>query len=153
MMKPPYTYALKGHKHLRVYQPTLPLYNIPYYIYIGRTVSDAAKYAETDHPGVGFEELVTANTGAYAINLIHPEHGSSYCMLFGTELFESDEFCPLGTIAHEALHLSWFIGNDLGLIYEYDNHEAQAYMMQDIIETTVEALKDYAKRYKLNINF
>lgn len=150
MLTAPQTYALKGHKQLRVYHPLVPLYNIPFYVYIGPTVSDAAIYAEADHPGVGFSDFINPSTGAYAIQLDHPEEGLAYCILLGVDRFGPEyNMNPHSTIAHEALHLSWFMGNELGLKYNYDNHEAQAYLMQYITESTIHILEDYCKRYKI----
>ena len=55
----------------------------------------------------------------------------------------------LTTAAHEALHISWWIGDSLGLIYEVENHEAQTYIMQSIFGETKDAIEEYIKYYKL----
>jgi len=140
-MKNPYT--VKGSNKVRAYEPVLPLYNAPYFIYIGNTVRDAADGAQLEL-GKRFDPKITPNTGAKAISMEHPEKGVSYVILLGIDI-QLDIFT---VAAHEALHLSWWMLDDRGVELSPENHEAQAYVLQDIFGELKNAIEEYNKFYK-----
>ena len=141
-IKKPYT--VKKSKKVRTYEPVLPLYMIPYIIYIGETVKDAGDAAILEL-GPDIEPNITPNVGAKAMTIIHDEHGQGYFILLG---IKSHPFL-LAAAAHEALHLSWWMLEQIGLDIDSENHEAQTYIVQEIFQTTKEALEEYIKFYKL----
>jgi len=138
------SYALKGKRKLRVYPFFLPLYKISYYIYIGETVKDAAYYADQDFKGSDLVDGVRIDTNAQAVQMSHADHGVVHLMLL-KGVMEN----PSSVIAHEALHISWDICERFGILLSPENHEAQAYILQEIHMSAELAHKDYLKRYKI----
>jgi len=137
-------YVVKGVNKVRAYEPILPLYNIPYLIYVGKTVSDAGDAAILEL-GPNVKPNISVNTAAKAIHIVHEEYGDAYIILLGIDSCSK----LLITAAHEALHISWWIGDTIGLEYDAENHEAQTYIMQSIFGEAKAALEDYIKFYKL----
>lgn len=140
-MNKPYT--VKGSNKVRAYEAILPLYGIHYYIYIGETPLDAGA-AATLELGKGFNPEISPNTGAKAITMVHPEKGTSYVVLLGTKV-------PLDiymVACHEALHLSWWMADAVGIELYPENHEAQAYILQNIFLELKNAIEEYNNAYK-----
>lgn len=110
-------------------------------------MKDAAFYADQDFRGLELVEGIDADTNAQAVRIYHKDHGTQHLML----LFHGMKD-PAPIIAHEALHLSWDICERMGIILTPENHEAQAYIMQEVFKSALNAMKDYGKRYKIHIN-
>lgn len=64
----------------------------------------------------------------------------------GSRLFlvirDEREFTP-GTLAHEALHLSWYITDTVGIQLSVGNHEAQAYLVGWLFDTAYKFFSAY----------
>lgn len=41
--------------------------------------------------------------------------------------------CPFKTVAHEALHLAWYILDSYGVRVSINNHEALAYLQEHLV--------------------
>lgn len=137
---------VKNYKKTNWYDCNLPLYNIAYSIIISDTISKCVKLVNETFKDS--ELTVSPECAAYAVELAHPEYGSEFVICL-----ESDPKLSMHSIIpHESLHLSWFICSLIGLKLDYDNHEAQAYILGEITEHAFKALEDYNKQYKVNKN-
>lgn len=143
------SYAYKGKKHLRAYECVVPLYNLHYYIYIGKSIRDAALFAEKDWSGLDLQGELDGML-ASAVEISHPDGGTGFIMLLSPEEDKVEDI--LSIAAHEALHLSWYVLDYVNIKVSRENHEAQAYLVESIFLNMKHALKDYSKRYKLKIN-
>lgn len=135
---------VKGTSGARKYSSTLSLYNIPYDVFVGETIHHAANAAEVTYPGLSLQESVGPQTGGYTASLTHPEEGTSFFILLTPDISDTDKI-P-GICAHESLHLSWFISNALGIKNKWNNHEPQAYILQEIFDNCMKAYTDFTNR-------
>ena len=133
---------IKGMSGVRMYSTTLPLYRIQYNVLVGENVQDCARAVEEMFPGLSVVQDISPDTGGYAASIQHPEEGYNFFMLLSPNV---NSEIP-GICAHESLHLSWFICNVLGIKVSWKNHEAQAYIMQEIFNTSMAAFNDYTNR-------
>lgn len=141
MSKP---YTVKRSNKVRAYEPVLPLYNIPYLVYIGKTVKDAYEGMRIEL-GDKVTTDINPNVAAKAMTVVHEEIGTSYLILLGIDSAAN----ILGTAMHEAIHLSWWMLHDVGVEIDVDNHEAQTYAAQRIFELLEESINEYKHKYKL----
>ena len=112
----------------------IPLYYIQFHLYVPRFMSEACSAIEIEFPGIEMDDVTNVETGAFAGSFTHEEYGSEYVMIIPTHVLPEDRLPAV--IAHESLHLSWFMADLIGLVYEWNNHEHQAYFMQWIMEET-----------------
>lgn len=143
-------YTLKGLTKTRIYDAEIPLYDIPFTIYIADTMKKAANAADKEFGGATFQDDISPATVAYACRLQHPKHGPAFLMLLNTSHVGDKTLAS--TIAHEALHLSWFVCDTVGINPTWEEHEAQAYILQHITDVSQAALVHYAKKHKIKIN-
>lgn len=135
---------VKGTSGARKYSFTLSLYNISYDVFVGETIHHAANAAQITYPGLSLKEDVGPQIGGYAIELSHPEEGLSFLILLTPDISNTDKI-P-GICAHESLHLSWFISDALGIKNKKNNHEPQAYILQEIFNNCMRAYTDYTNK-------
>lgn len=134
-------YTVKGSNKVRTYQMTLPLYGTPYIVYIGPTLHDAGKGLEIEF-GI---ESDTIGSAALAKQIYHKDYGNMHIML----LDANTTSLPINSIiAHESTHLSWWILEHVGVEIDANNHEAQAYVLENIFTNVCKAVEEYNKFYK-----
>lgn len=134
---------VKKVKGARIYDFELPLYGVHYSVIIAENIEDSAKAAEQIYEGLTLTE-VGPDTGGYAAKIMHPHVGIDFFILL-TPGVSSPEIIP-GICAHESLHISWYICNLLGIRPKWDNHEPQAYILQELFNNCMEAYNDYTNR-------
>lgn len=136
----------------RVYDAVLPLYDLPFSIYISDDMMKAAKAADTDYPSSdSFEDTITINTMGYAAKLTHPTEGVTFIMLLNAPYEGNSSISSI--LCHESLHLAEFMLEVVGVKHNPENHEALAYAQQSIFEAGRSAILEYKKRYKFKIEF
>jgi hypothetical protein len=129
----------KKNKNTYYVRLVLPLYNISYYVFVGDTMLDTCKYFDKVFKGSFYSKDPNVYTsGAYCSKSISTEGDVYFSLLFSREFLKQNKN---SLIAHEGLHLTYFIGEYLGLIFDIENHEAQTYMLQDIVNKVTKVLK------------
>jgi len=81
------------------------------------------------YPGLKFN--VNPNAGGYTCLIKNADHSMSLVVLINTNP-NLERGSLNSTIVHEATHLSWYILDGLGMKIDSDNHEVQAYLMEDL---------------------
>jgi len=138
---------IKGKKQLRVYDIPVDIYDRELSLYIGKTMDDAAYGAESEFPGLELGEFSNTGEVACAIRMVAEEGNSANVILIGIK--EVGNIDLLGICAHECLHSSWHILDQVGVELTVENHEAQAYLMEFLFKNCKNAVKHYIKTYKL----
>lgn len=100
----------------------IPLYNVDVTIFVS---DDMNKNIASANKAFGIK-IEDGNCLAKSIKFSN-KNESKFAML----ITENDRMVEI--IAHESLHLSWYICEYLGIGLAYDNHEAQAYILEYIV--------------------
>lgn len=121
----------------------LDLFHGEYEVVVGGKMSDMIEHLETTYRGVKFPEDAVHATGYTA--LINSVNGVGLFVLIQTD----KNFLKVSntrTIHHEAVHLSWYILDALGITIDRKNHEMQAYLVEDIIEKITTLVEKYLSK-------
>ena len=121
----------------------LELFHGEYEVVVGSKMSDMIEHLETTYKGVVFPEDAVHTSGYTA--LINSSHGVGLFVLIQTD----KNFLKISnnrTIYHEAVHLSWYILDALGITIDRHNHEIQAYLVEDIIEKITTQVEKYLSK-------
>ena len=103
----------------------VPIYNHVVVVYIGSTLEESIKGIEKDY-SVKLEGLEYA-LGFYEV--IENKSKKAEHIVVGLS-----DSCKNTTIAHECLHVAYFILEEVGQKCPQNNHEALAYLMSFLIE-------------------
>lgn len=113
----------------------VPLFHAYYDIMVGLDMPTLRDHAESLFPGLKLSESVGHHTPGYTYLINHHELGNQLSVLISLEeLHIPDGPTIEGTIVHEAVHLSWYIMDGLGIKVNQDNHEIQCYLMEHIVK-------------------
>lgn len=101
----------------------VPLYNVTVEIYVSKDMASCIKTINNVH------SLKVENSKCEAKSLMFTSCSEvRFAMLFQDNGHDLSPF-----IAHEALHLSWYICDYVGISINGKNHEAQAYLLEHIV--------------------
>lgn len=100
----------------------IPLYDIGVTVYVS---SDMIHNVTTANKDFGIK-IENSNCLAKSI-----QFSSGSETKFAMLIKDDDKMAQV--IAHESLHLSWYICEYLGIKLNYENHEAQAYILEHIV--------------------
>jgi hypothetical protein len=64
-------------------------------------------------------------------------------LVFMSSIFDKEPGYYENVVAHECLHLSWYIIGNVGIQLDASNHEAQAYLLGDLVQTVTNFLNKY----------
>ena len=127
----------------------VPIYHVFFDVYVGYDMNDIKQHAEDIFPGLQLTELNTSTTQGFTYLLKHYELGNHLSVLFSLNGLDFEDAPSLDcTIVHEAVHLSWYILESVGIKVTAENHEAQAYL----VEFLVKKIKEVIKKAKFNLN-
>lgn len=73
----------------------------------------------------------------------YAEATGNYHLILLNKKYLKDETFAIGTIAHEALHITSFILKRVGIKPDVNNDEAQAYLLSWIVEQVYEQFKKH----------
>lgn len=142
----PENYSYKGIPGLRVYEVWVPIYKIPIHFYIGKTIADTSKGINAT-----WNVDIGSNADGTAMILEEAETGDkAFIIRLSPGIRNPDNLAK--TIVHECLHMSWYVLDYVGVEIDADNHEAQAYLQEDIFDSIRICVKDYLKKNKLKIS-
>ena len=106
----------------------IPLFHGHFELYKDQTMEVMLKDVQAKHGKINFPDLTNA-LGFSAVT------SSGVCIiLINTRMRAASEPTMAKTINHEALHLSWYILDALGIELTVNNHEIQAYLLEFIID-------------------
>lgn len=108
-------------KHIR-YDFTVPLYGVSVYIYIAEEMSNNVSAINNDF-GLSSSNV---NFQGKSIQFSNNKE-TKFAMLF------KDDDNLDKVITHESLHISWYICEYVGIGLTPNNHEAQAYILEYIV--------------------
>ena len=108
-------------KHLR-YDFTVPLYGSAVSVYISNEMSDNIIALNKDF------KINAANDNSQAKSIqFSNDKETRFAMLF------TEHENLVQVISHESLHISWYICEHVGIGLTPKNHEAQAYILEHIV--------------------
>ena len=114
----------------------VPLYHVFFDVYVGYSMDEIKQHAEEVFPGLQLAELNTSTTKGFTYLLKHFELGNHLSVLLSLEDLHYDDAPSTDcTIIHEAVHLSWYILESVGVKITGENHEAQAYLIEFLVNT------------------
>ena len=120
-------------------QVDFPLFHINYDVFVSRSMEAMVKHVGSLYPGL--ELKVESNVVGYACRVHHSEYGTGLFILISTEEFPHRP--PVSsTIVHECVHLSWDIMEGVGIDVTPENHEAQAYIMEELVRQVTRIYQD-----------
>jgi len=80
----------------------------------------------------GLQMKIASNVAGYTCVVKHEAYGVGLFILLNTgEIPNSPTM--LSTIVHECTHLSWHILDGVGVDIDQNNHEVQAYVMEELV--------------------
>jgi hypothetical protein len=120
----------------------VPLYDIKVNLYITDCPLHARDAIEKEFKGL--ELNIDKNTVGYGMSISHPNSGKVFNMILVIDK-KTDHKKLNSIIAHESLHLSYYICDYLGIIVDSNNHEAQAYIMESIFSSIAENKDEFIK--------
>ncbi len=119
----------------------IPLFHATYDIFIGPDHRCIQDHINETYPSLNFE--LPANATGYTSLISCPVAGKGVIVVLNAFLTEDIEMN--NTIYHEAVHITWMTLEALGIKITYDNHEIQAYLMENIINNLKDAYEEYLK--------
>ena len=113
----------------------VPLFHAFYDIMVGTDMLALKDHAEAQFPGLKLSDSVGLHTPGYTYLLNHHELGNQLSVLISLQELDIPDGPTLeSTIVHEAIHLSWYIIDGLGIKIDSDNHEIQCYLVESIVK-------------------
>jgi len=113
----------------------VPLFYAYYDVMVGVDMIVLKEHAESQFPGLKLSESVGSSTPGYTYLINHHELGNQLCVLVSLEELNIPEGPSLEqTIIHEAVHLSWYLMDGVGIKVDQDNHEIQCYLMEHLVK-------------------
>ena len=120
-------------------QVELPLYHVKYEVFVADDMSQLRQHINSIFPGLHLE--VADHHGGYSAVITHPTNGVTLMVLINSkERMEGPSVQR--TIFHECTHLSWNIMEGLGLKANADDNEAQAYLMEELIDNVARVVRE-----------
>lgn len=117
-----------------------PLFHIHYDVIVGSDMEEMGDLVKEMHPGV--ELKLDVECTGYSCILTHPVHGSTlYIMIDTTERTGAPSI--LRRITHECTHMSWDILDAVGVKITVNNHEVQAYLMEELVDKVTELVNKF----------
>lgn len=108
-----------------------PLFHLSYDVMVSDSMQEIKELLEEIHPGITLD--LDEDCTGYTCVISHPQHGSYMYVLINTA--EVEGFPSITRrITHECTHLSWEIMDYVGVKVDADNHETQAYIMEELAE-------------------
>lgn len=107
----------------------IPLYNSRVDLYVVNSVKDIDEVYENKWPGIKSE--VSSSTVAHAL-WAHNKFIDNFA------LFIVDGEATYAHIAHEVLHITYYMMDFLGIKVDSHNHEAQAYLLEYLVRKVSE---------------
>jgi len=112
----------------------IPLFHAYYDITVGVDMPTLKEHAESQFPGLKLSESVGHHTPGYTYLINHHELGNKLNVLISLEELNIPDGPAIeSTIVHEAVHISWYIMDGVGIKVDQDNHEIQCYLMENIV--------------------
>lgn len=117
----------------------VPLFHVTYNCIVGNGTDSLMQHADLLFPGLNLAKKIKGVLGGYTC-LITSNKAEELVIMINTDVINAP-----GTverrIAHECLHLSWYILDAVGITITSDNHEIQAYLIESLIEEVNKAVK------------
>ena len=112
----------------------VPLFNAYYDIAVGTDMPTLKEHSESEYPGLKLSDSVGHHTPGYTYLLHSNEFGSKLTVLISLQELDIPDGPSLeSTIVHEAVHVSWYIMDGVGIKVDQDNHEIQCYLIEHIV--------------------
>lgn len=127
----------------------VPLFHVSYEVIVASNMKDATVHAESMYPGLKLSQSRTSGALGYSFLLKHDELGNHLCLLVGlagSDFDVEEQPSVLSTIVHEAVHLSWYIMDIVGIEVNAENNEIQAYLIEDIVRNVNKVVKNAEKK-------
>ena len=113
----------------------VPLFYAYYDVMVGTDMLTLKEHAESQFPGLKLSESVGHHTPGYTYLINHHELGNKLSVLISLEELNVPDGPELEqTIVHEAVHLSWYLMDGVGIKVDQDNHEIQCYLMEHLVK-------------------
>lgn len=108
-----------------------PLFHTSYEVLVGPSMIDLVDHVQEMFPGLNLKDEVSPDSMGYSLFITNRKVGSSMLALI---VLRDDQTYPTvyDTIVHESVHLSWAIIDLVGVKINEDNHEVQAYLVEQI---------------------
>ena len=126
----------------------LPLFHIYYNVIVTNSMRDAEDLLQELFPGLQLK--IETDVCGYCALVSHFSMGRQLILIINTEDMGIDKPNLISTVYHECTHLSWYIMDNLGITVDGDNHEIQAYLMEELITKVSDVVEESKKIYAKN---
>lgn len=120
----------------------LPLFHIEYDVVFGSEMKGMVQLLDSVYPGLESVVNFNENDGGYTAVVKSPVFGTVLFSVINVGSIINNKFTKR-TIYHEAVHLSWYILEQLDIPINKDSHEMQAYLVEEIVEQMTEMFEFY----------
>jgi hypothetical protein len=117
----------------------LPLFHVYYDICVCPKMDVAKEHMQLFYPGLDYD--ITPDALALTM-VINTPTTTGFLVVINNNNKILGRPDMTSTIVHECTHLSWYIIEALGITIDADNHEIQAYMLEELVRTVTNAVAD-----------
>lgn len=109
----------------------LPLFHVNYDVIVGENMKEIREFVNSMCPNAKIK--INDTYGGYTCILTDNERESSlYIMISFDDMVKDNDL--LRRVTHECTHMSWYILDALGIEINVDNHEMQAYLIEELVD-------------------
>lgn len=133
-----------------VLEDKLPIYNVPYSVYVGDDMKKVCKQIEKDFPGTDMSPDYNAPVAGYAMTMLNHKTGDRNFILI---VLICNDFANriYTTASHEAIHMAYFMLDLVGITVDPQNHEALTYVHDEIFNKTRNVIDEFILDYSLEV--
>lgn len=110
----------------------IPLYNTTFLTAVG-SKQDFADHVIVKYKTDVSNDLLDMDAGVFFLDA---KHNYQDCLVF----LEEETLEP-STLVHEMIHMSWFILDRVGIKIDVNNHEAQTYLVEFLVNEITKKFK------------
>ena len=109
----------------------LPLFHVNYDVILGENMKEIREFVNSMCPNANLK--INDTSAGYTCVLTDNERETSlYIMISFDDIVKGNDL--LRRVTHECTHMSWYILDALGIEINVDNHEMQAYLIEELVD-------------------
>ena len=126
-----------------------PLFHVQYQVCVGDSMAELMDHIQELHPGLDLCGSVTPNHVGYTLFITNSIKGSAMFVLI--VLRDAEDYPTMyDTIIHECVHLSWAIIDLVGVKINEENHETQAYLVENLNNEIKEVVNNAREKFLID---
>jgi hypothetical protein len=112
-------------------------------------MQEMVDHVQEIHPGLDLKDIITPSHVGYTMFITNRVKGSTMFVLI--KLRDDKDYPTMyDTIVHEAVHLSWAIIDQVGVGINQDNHETQAYLVENLNNEIKEVVSNAREKFAID---